>query len=351
MTGKQRVHKAIKKETSDRLPCFYRGKEPHPVLVRKAFGYNSIYEIVDISPFIKLQPPKNFEPVEKNEIVYDEFGVGRKKYGFNMEIVDFPLADVNDPRALDDLNWPDPKDKSRYANMRKQALYWQAKGKAVAAFAAPGNSVAIFEPAWYMTGMEKLLTDMYINQAFVAALLDKHLSLLFDFWEMVLQEIGDILDLACIGDDLGSQGDMLISPQLYRDFIKPRHKTLIDYIKTKTNAFIFYHSCGNIVKIINDLIEIGVDVLDPIQPKAMDTKLLKENFGNRICFIGGVDEQYTLPFGSSGEVRNEVKLRFQELGKNGGFIIGPAHWIQPDTPDENIITMYDEIMACIYNRQ
>lgn len=348
MTGKERIYKAIKKETPDRLPCFYRGHQADGALVKEAFGCDSMYELVDVSPFITLAPSKYFFAEEKNGVVYDEFGIGRKQFGFHMEIVDYPLASVNDPKVLDDINWPNPKDPSRYTHMREQALYWKSKGKAIAAFAAPGNAVAIFEPSWYMTGMEKYLIDMCTNKPFAEALLDKHLSLLFDFWEMTLEEIGDLIDIACIGDDLAHQNDLLISPQLYRDLIKPRHKALIEFIKSRTDAFIFYHSCGNISRIINDFIEIGIDILDPTQPGALDTKAIKNNFGDSMTFMGGVNVQHTLPFGSTDEVKQEVRQRFMEIGHSGGFIIGPAHWLQPDTPDENIIAMYNEVYKCIY---
>ena len=348
MTGRERVHKAIRREMPDRLPGFYRGKEPDSHLFRQAFGCESMYDLVDVSPFIKIKAAKDFVPVYRGDVVYDEFGVGRKKYGYHLEIVDFPLSDYHDPRALIDYNWLDPNDAARYDHIRDEALHWKEKGKAIAAFAVPGNSVAIFEPAWYMTGLEKFLADLHLNREFACALMDILLELAIEFWNNVLERAGDLIDLACIGDDLGSQNDMIISPELYRELIKPRHKRLIDFIRSKTNAYIFYHSCGNVFNIIDDLIEIGVDVLDPVQPKAMDLAKLKREFGDRIAFIGGMDEQYTLPFGSIEEVKEEVDLRFNTIGKNGGFIIGPAHWIQEDTPDENIIAMYKAISNCLY---
>jgi uroporphyrinogen decarboxylase len=164
----------------------------------------------------------------------------------------------------------------------------------------------------------------------------------------LLEEVGNDVDLICTGDDLGTQDRLLISPQIYRNIIKPRQKELIAHIKHYTSAKIYYHTCGNVIDILDDLIDIGVEILDPVQPKSMDTKVLSDIYGDRLIFFGGIDEQEVLPFGTTDDVKREVFLRFETLGKNGRWIAGPAHWLQVDTPEENIIAMYKAIQECLY---
>lgn len=211
-----------------------------------------------------------------------------------------------------------------------------------------GGSTGIFEQSWYMTGMEKFLTDLYINLPFAEALLDRQLEIHKGLWQNLLEEVGNDVDLICTGDDLGTQDRLLLSPQIYRNIVKPRQKELITHIKRYTSAKIYYHTCGNVMDILDDLIDIGVEILDPVQPKAMDTKVLSDIYGDRLIFFGGIDEQEVLPFGTTDDVKREVFLRFETLGKNGRWIAGPAHWLQVDTPEENIIAMYEAIRECLY---
>ncbi|MGC8972287.1 MAG: uroporphyrinogen decarboxylase family protein [bacterium] len=339
MTSRERVSLALEHKEPDRVPTFYRGISPPA---------DWIFEIIDIAPYIYFKPQKNFKPREQNGIIFEELGIGRKKVGPHLEMVYHPLADFDDPKILDDYPWPDPFDKARVVGMREEVIEWQERGKMTAVMTSWGGSTGIFECSWYMTGLEKFLTDIYVNPAFAEALLDKMLELHKGLIENILSEIGDIIDIVCTGDDLATQKNLLVSPTWYRSVLKPRQKELIEHIKKFTKAKVYYHSCGNILPLVGDLIDIGIDILDPIQPKALDTVQLKKCYGDKLIFFGGIDEQEILPFGSPEEVRKEVRKRFMELGKNGGLILGPAHWIQPDTPKENIIAMYEEILNCIY---
>lgn len=339
MNSRERVLLALEHKEPDRVPTFYRGISPLA---------DWILEIVDIAPYIFFKPQKDFEPREENGVVFDELGIGRKRIGPHLEMVHHPLAGSNDLKSLEDYQWPDPLDKTRVYGMRESIIEWQKRGKITAIMTSWGGSTGIFECSWYMTGMEKFLVAIYENPKFVEALLDKMLELHKGLVENILIEVGDIIDIVCTGDDLATQKNLLISPQWYRNVLKPRQKELINHIRRFTRAKIYYHSCGNIMPLVEDLIEIGIDILDPIQPKALDTVQLKERFGERLVFFGGIDEQEVLPFGTPKDVRKEVRKRFRELGKGGGLILGPAHWIQPDTPKENIIAMYEEILKCIY---
>jgi uroporphyrinogen decarboxylase len=347
-TGRERVKKVLNKEIPDRPPCFHRGYAPNSDLVKDKLSVNSIGDFVDVGGYISFSAPDGWTIPERDGVYFDELGVGRSPKGLYWNVVHRPLADVSDPKALDDYPFPDPTDKSRVRHVKESVEKVIDSGKAVALMGSFGGSTGIFEQAWYMTGMEKFLTDLYINLPFAEALLDKQLEIHKNLWQNLLEEVGDEVDLACTGDDLGTQDRLLLSPQIYRDIIKPRQKELIDHIKRYTSSKIYYHTCGNVMDILDDLIEIGVDVLDPVQPKAMDTKMLSERYGDRLVFFGGIDEQEILPFGTTDDVRREVFIRFETLGKNGGWIAGPAHWIQVDTPEENIIAMYEAIHECQY---
>ncbi len=152
------------------------------------------------------------------------------------------------------------------------------------------------------------------------------------------------VDMIWTGDDVGSQKGMLISPETWRRFFKPRMAEFIKEVKAiKPDIKIAYHSDGDIVDIIPELIEIGLDVLNPIQPACLDPAMVKRRFGDKLSFWGSIDEQHTLPFGSPEDVRREVRLRLDTIGAKGGLIIGPTHHVQLDTPLENFDAMVDEI--------
>jgi uroporphyrinogen-III decarboxylase len=147
-----------------------------------------------------------------------------------------------------------------------------------------------------------------------------------------------------LGDDVGTQTGLLVSPETWRRFLKPRMAKFIETVRgINKNITIAYHSDGNILPIVPELIEIGIDVLNPIQPACMDPAEIKQKFGKELCFWGSIDEQHTLPFGSPEDVRNEVNLRLETIGKDGGLIIGPTHHVQLDTPLENLFALTEAV--------
>jgi uroporphyrinogen-III decarboxylase len=151
------------------------------------------------------------------------------------------------------------------------------------------------------------------------------------------------------GDDVGSQNEMMISPRMWRKYLKPRMDNFITELKDiNPKIKIAYHSDGNIKRIIPELIEIGVDVLNPIQPASMDPAQIKSEFGDRLCFWGAIDEQHTLPFGSAADVAAEVRLRMETIGRGGGLILAPTHHVQLDTPLENLWAMVNTITDTPY---
>ena len=204
----------------------------------------------------------------------------------------------------------------------------------------------IFECAWALRGYERLLSDFILNPDLAEHILEipyrYHLSA-----ARKLVEMG--VDMIWIGDDIGAQNRMLISPSHWRRFLKPRLANFISELKTiNPNVKVAYHSDGFIYPIIPELIEIGLDVLNPVQPASMDPAQLKKDFGQKLCFWGSIDEQHTLPFGTPADVRAEVINRLKTIGRNGGLIVGPTHHVQLDTPMENFWALIDTVTQTQY---
>ncbi len=200
----------------------------------------------------------------------------------------------------------------------------------------------LFERLWTLRGFEKTLSDFYFRKKEINFLLDGILEFNIEVSNKVL-EIGHI-DGVFTGDDFGAQGGLLISPIMWRDLFKTRYKKLWEIYKSK-GISIFHHSCGNIFEIIPDLIEIGLDVLAPIQPEAMDVKKLVKRFGRDISFFGGISTQRTLPFKSPREVRKEIINRIEVMGEHGGYIIAPSHEITSDCKSENFLILLETFKA------
>jgi uroporphyrinogen decarboxylase len=158
-----------------------------------------------------------------------------------------------------------------------------------------------------------------------------------------LEQVGDLVDVVSCSDDVAGMQSTLVSPAMYREFIKPRHQQYFDLIRSHTPAKLLYHSCGAVTRIIPDFIELGIDFINPVQVSAvgMDTARLKEEFGAEIGFWGSVDTMRVLPFGTEDEVRTEVKERVRDLAPGGGFVVAAVHNIQPNVPPQNIVAMFD----------
>ena len=198
-----------------------------------------------------------------------------------------------------------------------------------------------FETPWYMRGMERFLMDL-VECPDIAEAICQHVT---DFYQAralrALEQSDGRIDICGSGGDIGTQRGMMLSPDLWRRHIKPYSTRLIRSFKDM-GLTTFYHSCGSIVPVIEDLIEMGLDILDPIQPKAtgMDAENLKTRFGDRLAFHGGIDEQELLPHATPDQVRSETQRVMSILGSDGAYIVCPAHAIQPDTPPENIVALY-----------
>ncbi|MBA7474484.1 hypothetical protein ES707_09838 [subsurface metagenome] len=190
----------------------------------------------------------------------------------------------------------------------------------------------LFERAWLLRGYENILMDFYIREKEVKYLLDGITEFYIEIAKKIVKL--NIIDGVFTGSDVGTQRGMVMSSGTWRKFFKKRYKKIWGIYKEK-NLSVFHHSCGNIMEIIPDLIEIGLDVLNPIQPEAMDPEKLSEGFGEKLSFLGGISTQNTLPFGTPQDVRNEVIDRIRVLGRNNGYIISPSHEVTSDCKPEN----------------
>ena len=256
-----------------------------------------------------------------------------------------PLAEA---RTLEDLDaypgWPDMSDPTRIAHVRETARRL-AEENQFAIMATPWLLFP-FERAHAMQGFETFLLNMAVDRDFARALLEKIAAHCKQLMGPFLDELGDNVDIIKIGDDLGTEESLLISPRMYRQILKPVHADFISFIKSRTNARIFFHSDGDVAPLIEDFIEIGVDILNPIQTSAgsmSDLPSLKKRFGNNIVFCGGIDSQRILPHGSVEEVRQEVRRVMRALGPGGGCMIGAVHTVMDDVPPENVIAMVDAV--------
>ncbi len=204
----------------------------------------------------------------------------------------------------------------------------------------------IFESAWALRGYERLMMDLAANPDVANYLLD----LTYQYHLAVTQKLVRLgVDMIWLGDDVGAQRGMLMSPAMWRRYLKPRMAHLIAAVKAiNPQLKVAYHSDGMIYPIIPELIEIGIDVLNPIQPAAVDPVRLKKEYGDRLCFWGSVDLQHTLPYGTPADVQAEIVTRLSTIGRGGGLIIGPTHNIQLDTPLENFWAMVHTITQTDY---
>ncbi len=249
------------------------------------------------------------------------------------EIVGPPLA--GDKSKLVSFVTPDPELDSHYETFRKMKdLYGKEK------WMVGSSQISIFEAAWYLRGLEAFMMDLALDPDYTNALLDKVMRFPLAA-SRKHAELG--ADMVWFGDDISDQRGMMISVDMWRTYLKPRLATLFaEPKKVNPNIKVAYHCCGNCEAILDDMVEIGLDVLNPLQPTAIDPFVVKKRFGKRLTLFGGLSVQHTMPHGTPDEVRAAVRKLKNECGEGGGYILAPAHHIQADTPIENIHAFYEE---------
>lgn len=254
--------------------------------------------------------------------------------GHYTEITGHPLA--GDDSRLDSYHIPDPLEESQYDHCR-ELIKRYGKDKWIIG----SCQCSIFEASWYLRGLDQFMVDMAVNEDYAHALMDKVMQFPLN---AALKYIALGVDMVWFGDDVSTQSTMMISPAMWRKYLKPRYaKIFAECKKTNPDIRIAYHSCGNCDAIIDEMIEIGLDVLNPLQPAAINPFEVKRKYGNRLALYGGLDVQYTMPFGTTEEVRADVEKLVGICGKGGGYLLSPAHHIQSDTSNENIFAFYNAV--------
>jgi len=273
----------------------------------------------------------------------DEFGVRWSMpddQPLYMDISHHPLANA----TMDDVKtYPFPKgdDPGRFEGLRDRAL--RIRRETPYALVS-GISGVVYETCWYMRGLEAWYVDLVTQPEFCEALLGRVLQFWLDWFRVFLDEVGDLVDVIMVGDDLAGQDGPLFRPALYRQLVKPYQKQLLQYIRSRTGAKIWYHTCGACQEYIPDLRDNGVDILNPIQISArnMDPAELKDRFGDKMVFWGGaIDAQHVLPVASPKTIREHVHRHMEVFKPGGGYVFNNVHNIQAGVPPENVVALYD----------
>lgn len=367
MTPRERVWAAVNHQEPDRVPLDigggastsiivegyeklkeHLGVKAEPRILNKVFRMARLDESVmqrlgsDCRP-LGLKPPVNWkQPPSEPGTFKDMWGITWQQahYGdgcYYWELAHCPLAEA----SIEDIErypWPDLEDPGFFAGLAEDAkeLYEETDY----AIMADGGFKSFWELGYMLRGFEQSLLDVAMNPEFTIALMNKLLVMNIKMTGRFLDAVGPYIQIFRAGDDLTTQQKRLMSPQSFDAILKPVYKKYFDFVKSKTDAKLFFHSCGNATEVIDDLVEVGVDILNPVQVAAMgDMAEVKRRFGDKMVFWGGIDTQRVLPFGSVEDVEAEVKRRIHELGPGGGFVVAAVHAIQPDVSPDNIIAM------------
>ncbi len=352
MSGRERVMTAMRRRTPDRVPFdFSQGFSPAKLEeFRQRTGADSpddyfgvdvrgvhiagTRQATDFSAYHPDLPPRTH---------VDEWGIGhqatdsRDAQHSHLSGFVYPMLRLETRQDALDYPLPDIEADYRYAHLPGQIAAIQAAGLAATA----GLECTIFEIAWYMRSMERLLVDFLEGSEFAETLLDR-ITAMREVQAARYAEAG--ADIIRLGDDVASQRGMLMRVPLWRRWLKGRLARVIAAAKrVKPDLLIFYHSDGDVTPLLEDLIEIGVDILNPVQPECMDGAALKARYGDRIAFWGGMGTQSTLPFGTPNDVRAVVKERIATMGAGGGLFLAPTHVVEPEVPWENIVAFVEAV--------
>jgi uroporphyrinogen decarboxylase len=362
LSHRDRVLLSLNHETPDRVPIDLGGTQTSILVqpyekLKESLGLSTptetqnkilglarvepeILKALDIDLYHVLPGmPDDWELViHPDDSFYDDWGVRwqRPTGGYYYDMVEHPLSEGT-LEAVEAYRWPDPIDPGRTAGVREEL----ARLRKTTDYALEAGALSIWESSWFLVGLETWLLSLR-NLDFIEAVMDGVLKVLKSMHAAYLRQAGAYLDIVTLWDDYGTQRGPIISPKDWRRLVKPRLSEIIDNIRSYTAARIGLHSCGSLRAILDDLVEVGVEVLNPVQVTArgMQPEELKSRYGNRLSFWGGIDTQRLLPYGRPSEVAQIVRDTINELGRSGGYILASVHNIQPGTPVENIMTMY-----------
>jgi uroporphyrinogen decarboxylase len=361
--SRERVLNATNHREPDQVPCDYWGTPEMDEILRGHFGASSLDEVreklkVDMryiyasgiiyeerkglyGPTPRYTGPDR--PVSDDGTFEDLWGVTRKfaKVGSGniyREVIKNPLRDFTTIEEIETFDkWPCAEDFD-YSGLREECE--KRKDYCLILGGMPGCAT-VFIQCWYLRGLDQILMDLILSPRLAHSIIEKITEFQVEYHRRVLDEIGDLVDILMLADDYGTQSSLMMSLSHFREFFKQPTLRLIELGK-KYNLKTLLHCDGNIRELIPELINMGIDILNPIQNvgPGMDPRELKREFGQDICFHGGIDTQQVLPFFSPEEIVREVREKIETLGKGGGFILSPTHMIQLDVPLENVLQIY-----------
>jgi len=345
MTPRERILMALNRRKPDRVPLeikmtpgtFETFKEKTGSTDFRSY-FNMDFREVEFNEPHKISDFSRYFPDLPAEATITEWGIARVPGSMpNYHKKISPLSKITSIKEIEEYPFPDFKANYRHQHLEKEIEGYHKSGLAAVAFL----EMTIFERAWRIRGIENFMMDMISNQDIATAILDKITEMsLF----MALRFAESNVDIIKLGDDIGTQEAMIMHPNMWRKWLKPRLAKVIRVTKKiKPEILIYYHSDGFIEPVIPDLIEIGVDVLNPVQPECMNPVKLKKEYGNRLSFWGTIGTQTTMPFGTPDEVREVVKHMIETVGRGGGLLIAPTHVLEPDVPWENILAFVESV--------
>ena len=349
MTPRERVLTAMKRQQPDKVPRRLEYSSFATVLMEKFKKETGAmipdeyfnYEIRDVGFYETKRREEKFKKHELPPGAYINWDWGNiERYGHYdniIETVRYALQDAETIRDIEEYQMPDILELYRWKDVKKQTAQFHERNLAVMG----AMSQTIFEVAWGCRGFENFLADMIINP---------------DMAELLISRITDIrckqariyaeadVDVLRLGDDVGTERGMMISPELFRKWLKPRYVEIINAAREiKPDILTFFHSDGDCSEIIQDLIEVGIDILNPVQPECMDPAEIKNKYGDSLAFWGTIGTQRTMPFGTPEEVRQEVKERIETVGRGGGLLLAPTHLLQSEVPWENVVAFFKAV--------
>ncbi|MDR1964578.1 MAG: hypothetical protein LBQ50_12425 [Planctomycetaceae bacterium] len=345
INSRERVLTALRHEQPDRVP---RNFWAEPPTWNRLFEYVQHHDRnrllddldIDIRMLEPVTPPeKKLENGWFRNFWGEQYLYRQTNWGPMREDTTGALAEAKNLEELLRFEWPTPDDFD-YSGLNEQCQQWNER-------ALLYGFADVWQRPSLVRGLQNMFVDMYEQPEWAHFLSRKFTDFYKEDYTRAMETTNGRIDLFLLISDLGSQKGALISKKMFQQFVAPYIKEMCDHIHS-LGAKVLYHSCGNIQTFISGLIECGIDVLDPLQPvPGMEPEKLKTEFGNQLCFHGGIDMQYLLPQGTIEEVRTGVKRYCDILGENGGYILAPAHLFQPDVPPENILAVYD----AAYKRQ
>jgi uroporphyrinogen decarboxylase len=330
MNSRQRVLAALNHQQPDKVPYDIRFTQKAHAKMAKYYGdpdFDS--KLGNCFTWFRPYPDNVRYRLVGTDIWQDEFGVW-----WNRAIdkdIGVPCNQLVTPQNINAFEWPNPSDPTRY-DFIKEAIKKTRDSTTLVSL-----GFALFERAWTLVGMENLLMYMLTEPHFVNLLLDKILEYNLGIIE---HSCSLDIDIFRFGDDWGHQRGVIMGIDLWRRFIKPRIKEMYRLVKSK-GKYVMIHCCGKVDELFPDLIECGLDIFNPFQPEVMDVFEMKNRYGDRLCFYGGISTQRTLPYGTVAEVKEEVDRLIDVVGENGGYIASPAHDIPADAKPENIAAMIE----------